>query len=174
VSVLSDPVVRYRLGLTAELTAYVAAIILTGFVPLSPVLDVPLVLVGWISFGGLILWAGLGRRRYPTRDMLDTLLRPWPLTLTFAVLVVIASYFAIGWHVPAVCNGIPLSCLKGYQWSIQNGHFYHVTPDGLSEQISRATYIQEVGVHLRSAAAFGLYSLCLAWLAASALKRPAL
>jgi hypothetical protein len=64
--------------------------------------------------------------------------------------------------------------LKGYQWSIQNGHFYHVTPDGLSEQISRATYIQEVGVHLRSAAAFGLYSLCLAWLAASALKRPAL
>jgi hypothetical protein len=77
-SVLGDPVVRYRLVLTAVLVAYVAAIIVTGFVPLSPVLDVPFALVGWLLFGGLLLPAGIWQHKYPARDKVQTLVRRGP------------------------------------------------------------------------------------------------
>lgn len=159
--------------LTALLVVYLVATVITGYVPLSPGFDVAFALAGWLVFAGLIIWSGIRRREYDTDEFVASLIRPVPLTIAFVFLLVVTSYFILAWQVPAQCNALSLSCLKGYEWHIQDGRFYHVIPDGSSVQISRAGYIQEVGVHLRSAAAFGVYSLCFAWAAAIALRRPA-
>jgi hypothetical protein len=152
---------------------YIGAMLATGVLELPPVLDVPLALTGWLLFAGLAVWALWRHRKYSTHDLVHALAHPWPLTAAFVLLVLIASYLAIAWRLPAACNGTSLSCFKGYEWSTAANLFYHTTPDGLREQISRVEYIQEIGVHLRSAAAFGLYSTCLAWAVASVLERPA-
>src|SRR5437660_1794246 len=55
-SLLADPLVRIRVALTAVLLCYVAAIVITGFVPLSPSLEIPLALGGWLCFAGLLVW----------------------------------------------------------------------------------------------------------------------
>ena len=168
---MTNPAVRLRIALTAALVCYLAAIVVTGFVPLSPALDVPLALGGWLVLAGLVVWADLRRRRYSSRVVLRAIIWPAPLAAAFGVLLVIVSYFALAWHVPAACTAGPLNCFKGYDWSIQDRNFFHVTPDGSSAQISRDTYIAEVGTNLRSAAAFGVYSLVLAWVASGALRR---
>jgi hypothetical protein len=161
----------FRLGLTAVLALYLAAVIATGFIPLAPVLDVPLALAGWLCVASLIVWAVARHHEPQVFDMWGELLHPLPLAVVFVVLVLIASYFALAWQVPAACHGISINCFKAYEWRTQGDQYLHITPDGLIRGISRATYVQEVGVHLRSAAAFGIYSLCLAWAAASTLSR---
>ena len=168
-----DPIVRFRVFLTALLVVYLVATVATGYLQLSPEFDVPFALAGWLVFAGVIIWAAIRRRKYDTDHFVASLIRPVPLTIAFVFLLVVTSYFMLAWQVPAQCNALSLSCLKGYEWHIQDGRFYHVIPDGSSVQISRAGYVQEVGVHLRSAAAFGVYSLCFAWAAAIALRRQA-
>jgi hypothetical protein len=153
------------------LACYLGSIIVTGFLPLSPALDVPLGVTGWLLFAAPMVWGLIRRRTYRRDDLIADLLRPGPLAGVFAVLVLISSYFALAWQLPPACHGISLSCYKGYEWSTQDGQYYHVTVEGLRAQISIASYVSEVGVHLRSAAAFGVYSLCFAWAAAMTLKR---
>jgi len=165
----SDPQTVYRLILTVVIANYVAGIIATGLVPLSPALDVPFGIGGWLLFATVVVWGLFQRRKVGTDAIVASLLRPAPLAGIFAVLVLIASYFALAWQLPPACHGISLNCFKGYEWSSQDGRFYHVTAAGVGAQISRATYITQVGVHLRSAAAFGVYSLCFAWAAATTL-----
>lgn len=167
-----DPVVAFRLVVTAVLALYLVAIIATGFIPLPPVLDVPLALAGWFCFASLVVSAVLRHREPEVIDMWGNLLSPLPLAAVFILLVFIASYFALGWRLPTVCHGISLNCFKTYEWRMQGDQYLRMTSDGLITGISRATYIQEVGVHLRSAAAFRICSLCIAWAAASALTRP--
>ena len=167
---ISNPVVAYRLALTLVLAAYVAGIIATGLVPLPPALDVLFGVTGWLLFAIPVVWALLKRRNYRAADVIPGLARPVPLAVAFAILVLVSSYLALAWQLPAACHGLSLNCFKGYEWNTQDDHFYHVTVEGVGAEISRLTYITEVGVHLRSAAAFGVYSLCLAWAAAMALE----
>lgn len=145
------------------LLAYVAGMVVTGLVPLSPGLTVPFGLAGWLCLAGLVVWGMVRRRRPGASEILSTFLRPLPLALLFAALVVAGTYLALGWRVPANCSVGPLNCFKGYDWTIQGDRYYHAPPEGVSEPISRDVYIAEVGTYLRSAAAFGMYSLCLAW-----------
>ena len=168
--VRSDPVRAYRLGLTIVLGCYLVSIVLTGFVPLSPALDVPFALTGWVLFAFPMVFGLLRRREYRTNEFASRLLHPAPLAGLFALVVLISSYFALAWHLPQACHGISANCFKGYDWSAQGDQFYHVPVDGVRAPISVATYIAEVGVHLRSAAAFGIFSLCFAWAAAAALQ----
>jgi hypothetical protein len=116
------------------LACYLGSIIVTGFVPLSPALDVPLGVTGWLLFAAPMLWGLIRRRKYRTEDLIADLLRPAPLTAVFAVLVLISSYFALAWQMPPACHGISLSCYKGYEWSTQDGQYYHVTVEGLRAQ----------------------------------------
>jgi len=167
----TDPAVRLRVGLTAALLCYLAAIVVTGFVPLSSSLEIPLAFGGWLFLASLVVSANLRRRRYSSRRVLRAIIWPLPLAVAFGVLLVIVSYFALAWHVPAACTAGSLNCFKGYHWSVEAGSFFHVMPDGSSAQISRDIYIAEVGTYLRSAAAFGVYSLLLAWVASGALRR---
>ena len=157
----TEPAVRLRIAITAALVCYLAGMVVTGFVSLPPSLDVPFALGGWLFLGGLLVWANLRRRRYSSRVVLRAIIWPLPLAAAFGVLFVIVSYFALAWHVPTACTAGSLNCFKGYHWSIQDGNFFHVMPDGSSAQISRDTYIAEVGTNLRSAAGFGVYSLLL-------------
>lgn len=170
-SAIRDPIVAYRIGLTLVLACYLIGIIGTGFVPLSPALDVPFGVTGWLLFAFPMVWSLLRRRTYRTTDLIGRLLRPPLLAGVFGVLIVVSSYFALAWQLPPACHGISANCFKGYEWGTQSGQFYHVTVEGIRTQISLATYISEVGVHLRSAAAFGIYSLCFAWAAAITLER---
>jgi len=166
-----DPVRSYRVGLTVVLGCYLGGVILTGFVPLSPVLDVPFALTGWLLFAFPMISGLIRRRGFDTSDFLSSLLRPAPLVGLFASLVVITSYFALAWRLPPACHGISANCFKGYDWSTNGAQYYHVPVGGVRAPIDVVTYVTEVGVHLRSAAAFGLYSLCFAWAAAVTFQR---
>ena len=85
---MTNPAVRLRIALTAALVCYLAAIVVTGFVPLSPALDVPLALGGWLVLAGLVVWANLRRRRYSSRVVLRAIIWPAPLAAAFGVLLV--------------------------------------------------------------------------------------
>jgi hypothetical protein len=171
---MADRAVRIRLLAMFVLLGYLGIIAASHFVPLPPSLEVPLVLVGWLFLPGLFVWGtlrrvDLSRHAYPpARDML----RPLTLTVAFGAVAVVALFLAIGWDVPEVCGGAPLACVKGYQWSTDNGLYYHTTADGIHAEIGQQTYVQEVGAHLRSTAAFGVGALCLAFVAAAVVRRP--
>lgn len=169
---MSDRTVRLRLVIVVALLGYLAIIVASHFVALPLVLEGPLVLIGWLFLPGIYVWSRLRRvdmsraAQPPARDIL----RPWGLTVTFGALASVVLFLAVGWDVPGFCHG-PLNCVKGYQWSVENGHYYHTISGGISTEISQPTYIHEVGIDLRSAAAFGVGALCLAWVAADLLRR---
>jgi hypothetical protein len=170
-----DQAIWIRLAVMASLFGYLVIIWVTHFVPLPPFLTAPLALTGWLFLPGLFLLARL--RRIDTRPSaqppLGELLRPWALTATFGALAAVVLFLAIGWDVPSFCHGpVPVNCVKGYQWSTDNGHYYHSIEEGPQVEISQQTYVQEVGFDLRSAAVFGVLALCGAWVAA-AVFRPA-
>ena len=171
---MADRAVRIRLVMVVVILGYLAVIVASHFVPLPVSLEAPLVLVGWLFLAGLLVWVRLRRvdmsrgAQPPAREML----RPWALTATFGALAAVALFLAIGWDVPSVCHGpVPVNCVKYYKWSVESGHYFHAIEGGLPTEISLQTYIQEVGFDLRSAAAFGVFALCLAWVAADVLKR---
>lgn len=154
---------------------YLAVIVASHFVPLPVILEGPLVLFGWLFLPGLFVWGKIRRvdmsrsAQPPAREML----RPWALTATFGALAAVALFLAMGWDVPSFCHGpVPVNCVKYYQWSVESGHYYHTIASGIPAEISEQTYVQEVGFDLRSAAAFGVFALCLAWVAAAVLRRP--
>ena len=168
-----DQTMWVRLSLMAVLVGYIAIISVSHFIPLPHFLEGPLVITGWLFLLGLFLWATL--RRIDTRPKaqppISELLRPWALTAAFGALAATALFLAIVWDVPSFCHGpIPVNCVKGYVWSVDNGHYYHTTWNGTYGEISQQTYIQEVGFGLRSAAVFGVLSLCAAWIGAAVFR----
>jgi hypothetical protein len=153
---------------------YDAVIWVSHFVPLPTFFQPPLVLVGWLFLPGLYVWGRLRRVDMSRRAQppLRDLLRPWALTAAFGALAAAALFLAIVWDVPNACRGpIPVNCFQGYQWSADDGLYHHTTPNGARAEISQQTYVQEVGFDLRSAAAFGVFALCLAWVGAAVLRR---
>jgi hypothetical protein len=154
------------------LVGYLAIIVASPFIPLPLTLEFPLVLVGWLFLAGLIVWARLRRvdtrpsAQPPVRDML----RPWALTITFGAIAAVALYLAIGWEVPNRC-GVSLNCVKGYEWRLENAKYYHII-EGVKSEIGQQAYVQETGIDLRSAAAFGVLMLSLAWTGTAVLRRP--
>jgi hypothetical protein len=168
-----DQAMWVRLALIAVLFGYLTIIWISHFIPLPRVLEAPLALTGFLFLLGLFLWARL--RRIDTRPSAQPpvreLLRPWALTAVFGALAAVALFLAIVWDVPSFCHGpVPVNCVKGYEWSIDDGHYYHTTADGTHGEISRQTYVEEVGFDLRSVAVFGVLSLCAAWIGAGVLR----
>jgi hypothetical protein len=89
------------------------------------------------------------------------------------VLAGVVLFLAIGWDTPSFCRGpVPLNCVQGYHWSVEGGHYYHTIFEGPPVEISQYQYLQESGFFLRSAAAFGVFALCLGWVAAGGLRAP--
>lgn len=168
---IADRAVQLRLVIIVVLIGYLAIIVASPFVPLSLSLEGPLVLVGWLFLPGMFLWAKL--RRIDTRPSahppVREMLRPWALTVTFGAVAAVTLFLATAWDVPEHCH-ISLNCVKGYEWHTENGKYYHVI-EGVSAEISQQAYMQEIGIDLRSAAAFGVYALCLAWVATAVFRR---
>jgi hypothetical protein len=96
------------------------------------------------------------------------MLRPWALTVAFAALAAVALFLAIAWDVPNQCS-LTINCVKGYEWHTGDGKYFH-TIEGVSAEISQTAYLREVSSHLRSAAAFGVFAMCLAWYGAAVLR----
>lgn len=168
-----DQAMWVRLALIPVLIGYIAIIWVSHFTPLPRFLEGPLALTGFLFLIGLLLWARLRRidTGRSTQPPVKELLRPWTFTAAFGALVAVALFLAIVWDVPSFCQGpVPLNCVKGYAWSIDNGHYYHTTAAGTYAEISRQTYVQELGFDLRSVAVFGVFILCGAWIGAAVLR----
>jgi hypothetical protein len=168
-----DQAIWIRLALMAVLVAYLAIIWTSHFIPLSVYLVGPMVITGWLSLLVLFLWARI--RRIDTRPSAQPpvrkMLRPWALTLAFGALAAVALFLAVGWDLPSFCQGpVPVNCVKYYQWSIDNGRYYHTISEGPQTEISQQMYIQEVGFDLRSASVFGVLALCGAWVGAAVFR----
>jgi hypothetical protein len=166
-----DRAVPVRFVIAVVLLGYVVIIWMSHFFVLPLFLGGLMALLGWLFLPGLYLLARLRRidMRRAAQPTVKALLRPWFFTAAFAALAAVALYVAIGWDVPSFCQG-PLTCTKGYYWSMSDGHYYHTIFEGPQAEISQQEYVQEVGIDLRSAATFGVYAMCLAWVAAGALR----
>jgi hypothetical protein len=169
----TDRAMGVRLVMAVVLLTYLVTIWFSHFTLLPQFLEVPLVLVGWLFLPGLFVWAKVRRldmsraAQPPVRE----LFRPWALTAAFGALAAVVLFLAIVWDVPGFCHGpVPVNCEQGYYWSVESGHYFQSFEGGPRKEISQQIYIQEVGFDLRSAAAFGVYALCLAWVAAAALR----
>ena len=172
---MSDRAIWIRLVMAVVLVGYLAIITVTHFVALPLQLEVPLVLTGWLFLPGLYVWSRLLRLDMSRRAQprVKELLRPWALTAGFGALAGVVLFLAIGWDAPSFCHGpVPVNCVQGYHWSVENGHYYHTIFEGPPVEISQNRYLQETGFFLRSAAAFGVFALCLGWVAAGGLRAP--
>lgn len=163
--------IRVRLLILGILAAYVALMILSTAVLLPIDLELPLVMLGWIAFVGVLAWNA--RRLRGWRLNAAGMLRPFVLTGVFACLVAAATYLALGWNVPSMCQGLAVGCMKGYTWRVEDGQYFRVSRENQQNQISQNVYLLEVGNRLRSASIFGVYSLCLAWILASGTRNTA-
>jgi hypothetical protein len=169
----ADRAMWTRLVIAAVLLSYLAIIFVSHFAPFPLFLGGLMALSGWLFLPGLYLLARLRRidLSRAAQPRVKDLLQPWVMTAGFAAVAAVALFLALGWDVPSFCQG-PLNCTKGFQWSTNAGHYYHTPPEGTVAEISRQTYVDEVGVDLRSGATFGVYAMCLAWLAAGVLRAP--
>jgi hypothetical protein len=168
-----DRAMWVRLGIAVVLLGYIVIIWMSHFVAPPLFLGGLMALIGWLFLPALYLSARLLRvdMRRAAQPSVKALLRPWAMTAAFGALAAVALFLALGWDVPSFCHS-PLYCTKGYQWSTSAGHYYHTPPEAASAEISRQTFIDETGADLRTAATFGVYAMCLAWLAAGVLRAP--
>jgi hypothetical protein len=170
-----DQTIWIRLAIAAVLLGYAVIIWMSHFVPPLLFGGGLLALIGWLFLPGLYVLARLRRidLSRSAQPPVKELLRPWAMTVAFGAFAAATLFLAIGWDVPNVCHGpVPVNCFRGYQWSTENGRYYHTTADGIHAEISQQAYVQEAGFDLRSAASFGVYAMCLAWLAAGVLRAP--
>ena len=178
-----------RLIICALAICYLIVMIASHLLPLDPNLEAPLaytpyllgVLGGALTF---LLGSTAVRQRFRFRNARRPPLRylwyPVPLAVVFATLAVAAFYLATTG--PAACSDGSAVCVKTDQWRSSGGQYFRLIPYNAQGQadpnqpwveISRETYITEVGTRLRQAATFGVFFLCFAWfvsLAAAPLK----
>lgn len=160
--------------------AYLGVIVASHSIPLSPVLETPLAVAGWLAFA--IVLALIVRRK----GEIVVSVKPWPLILhlVFAAMAGLALYFAFNGNLPTDCTHGADSCLKIDSWRTSAGHYYRQFPydsQGNSDvgapwvEISRQLYVAEVGTRLRLAAQFGVGTLCVSWVLTAGLNamRPA-
>ena len=178
-----------RLIICVLTIGYLIVIIASHLLPLDPNLEAPLAytpyLLGVLGGALALLFGGAAvRQRFRFRNARRPPLRylwyPLPLAVAFATLAVAAFYLATTG--PAACPDGSAVCVKTDEWRSSGGQYFRLIPYNAQGQadpsqpwveISRETYITEVGTRLRQAATFGVFSLCFAWfvsLAAAPLK----
>jgi hypothetical protein len=170
-----DRAIWVRIVIGVVLLVYAVIISLSHFLAPPLFLGSLMAVIGWLFLPGLYLWARLRRidMSRAAQPSVNDLLRPLALTVAFGACAAVTLVLAIGWDVPSVCHGpVPLNCFRGYQWATEAGRYYHTTADGTRAEISQQTYVQEVGFDMRSTASFGVYAMCLAFLAGGALRAP--
>lgn len=162
--------------------AYLAFMVASHSTPLSPDLEAPLAIAGWVPLVAGVaapnLRPKIWRRLSPGAALRQYLapIRRRPDIYLFAalMLVVLATAAAAGsqGNRSGSCDsGSPANCIKIDQWAEKNGLYFRKYPYAMGGgddpnapwvQISRTEYIAEVGTRLRSAAGFGMMSLALA------------
>lgn len=178
-----------RLIICVLAICYLIVVIASHLLPLDPNLEAPLAYTPYLLgvLGGALTFlfgSAAVRQRFRFRNARRPPLRylwyPVPLAVVFATLAVAAFYLATTG--PAACSDGSAVCVKTDQWRSSGGQYFRLIPYNAQGQadpsqpwveISRETYITEVGTRLRQAATFGVFSLCFAWfvsLAAAPLK----
>ncbi|GAC1506476.1 MAG: hypothetical protein NVS1B6_14360 [Steroidobacteraceae bacterium] len=168
-----------RIAILISTAAYGAFAFVSRASVFDPGLEAPLAFGGWLVLASLIVAAGVPTRRWKA-SLPKGVLRPLPLTLAFLAVALTALALAVTSNTPVDCPPTARSCIKIDEWKQSEGHYYRLYPydvQGNSDrsqpwvEISRATYLAEVGARLRSAAAFGIGALCLAWFVVPAAVR---
>jgi hypothetical protein len=161
---------------------YLTFIAASHAVPLDAGLEVPLVLVPWLVLGATGILSRFRAGSQPTMPWWRLLIEPWPLTLAFAVVVGAAAASAFSGNLSFECPAGADSCIKLNDWRVADQRFYRRFPyDAYGDrdpaqpwvEISAQTYVGEVGTKLRTAAAFGLFELCVGWIVSTGLARKA-
>ena len=164
---------RMVMGLLMVL--YLLVVIESHSVPLSPALEVPLPLAGWLA---IVVVLPLGARRGTVVIDFSNMGWRWIPHLAFATAAVVGFYFAFTGNLSLACPQQATSCVKIDHWRMSGGHYYRQFPydsQGNDDpgapwvEISRPEYVAEVGTLLRSAAQFGLGTLSAAWVLSGAL-----
>ncbi len=168
-----------RLIICVLTIGYLIVIIASHLLPLDPNLEAPLAytpyLLGVLGGALAFLFGGAAvRQRFRFRNARRPPLRylwyPLPLAVAFATLAVAGFYLATTG--PAACSDGSAVCVKTDEWRSSGGQYFRLIPYNAQGQadpnqpwveISRETYITEVGTRLRQAATFGVFSLCFAW-----------
>ncbi len=168
-----------RLIICVLAICYLIVMIASHLLPLDPNLEAPLAYTPYLLgvLGGALTFlfgSAAVRQRFRFRNARRPPLRylwyPVPLAVVFATLAVAAFYLATTG--PAACSDGSAVCLKTDQWRSSGGQYFRLIPYNVQGQadpnqpwvqISRETYITEVGTSLRQAATFGVFSLCFAW-----------
>lgn len=150
--------------------------------PLSPALEVPLAIAGWLPLVAGVVITNVRAKRSPRLKPSSALAlhlaavrRRTDIYLFGAVMLVIvvaAVTEAFQGNRSGPCDsGNPATCIKIDQWSEKDGSFFRRFPYDAGGadypnapwvQISRTEYVAEVGTRLRSAAGFGVLALTLA------------
>jgi len=169
------PLVAGRAAVGLLMLAYLGIIVASHSIPLSPDLEIPLGVGGWLAFA--IVLALIARRR----GVIVVSIKPWPLILhlIFATMAGLTLYFAFSGNLPTDCKHGADSCLKIDNWRTSAGHYYRQYPydsQGNDDagapwvEISRQLYVAEVGTRLRLSAQFGVGMLCVSWVLTSGLN----
>ena len=162
--------------LTAVAAVYLGVGAASHYVPLDSRIEFPIVLVGWL-LGGFVAAVHWSRRRHPSASSWRDVLRPWHLSLLFALLIGSATLVAVSGNLP-LCGETPGDCIKIDDWRIADGHYYRLHPyDAKGNrdpgqpwvEIGEQAYVDQLGSVLRSAVLFGLAMLCVAWVFAAGL-----
>lgn len=150
--------------------------------PLSPALEAPLAIAGWLPLVAGVVIINIKSKRSPRLKPssafalhLAAIRRRRDIHLFGAVMLIIvvaAATEAFRGNLSEFCDsGDPATCIKIDQWSEKDGSFFRKFPydaGGADDanapwvQISRTEYVAEVGTRLRSAAGFGVLALTLA------------
>jgi hypothetical protein len=140
--------------------------VVSHVVPFPSPLDVSLALFPWAMALVMIL-LGYSPRLKPLR----TTVRLDAMTFLFALVIAIGWFAATHGNVSEVCSRP--TCIKLDEYRASQGRYFRYRPAYTCDQgcvssgwteISRRTYIEEVGTRLRDAAGFGLWCLCGGWL----------
>lgn len=171
-----------RFFLLALAGAYLFFMVLSHSTPLSPDLELPLALAGWLPCVAGVAVIGTREKRWPglgPRPSLRQVLAPMRarrgIHLFGAVMLVVLAACAAealqGNRQDSCRSQDPAGCVKLDQWSAKGGLYFGSSPYDAARngdpnapwvQISRTEYVAEVGTRLRSAAGFGLLALGIA------------
>ena len=171
---------KTRIALAILLLIYLATVVISHSVPLPSSSELPLGLIGWLAFVAVVSF--LRSKAVRSKLVARQLFQPWVATVIFGVFACLTLFMALTGNLSIECPSHATSCVKIDIWRISEGHFYrqfpydsqgNSDPNPPSVEISRQTYIDEVGTRLRMAAAFGVGALCLAWLVAGSLAKSA-